>query len=188
MEIYLTSAGFVKKITNLSNNEHDKYINTAIREAQDMYLQTTIGSSLFNKLKKLIETNEIGKEENIAYKQLLDLSQWYLAYIVLSQLCVITNIKLDNAGLLQTSDTNMQPISVNDTFKVRQFYEDKADFYKKRVQEYCLEHRKDLKELTTNKCTEIKTNLYSANSCTVWLGGTRGKEMFRGYLRCNGLR
>lgn len=183
--VFLTSVGFIKSMTNLSNNEHDKFLNTAIRESQEMGLQSIIGTRLYKKLQSLVEDDTIDNSGNESYKELIDIAQWYLAYEALSKLCVITNIKLDNVGLYQTSDEHMSPISVNDTFKIKDFYENKANFYKKRIQEFCCENHSKLTELGHSKYSEMHSNLYASDSSSIFLGGVRGKRMFEGYLRCH---
>ena len=54
-------------------------------------------------------------------------------------------------------------------------YQSQADAECARLQNYLLEHRDDLPELTDNECGRIRSQLYSSVTCGVYLGGARGK-------------
>ena len=72
-EIYLISPNFVRTNTNVSSNIQDKFLQSAIREATDMDLHELVGSNLLNKLKIIIDKDEINNPENIIYKQIWDI-------------------------------------------------------------------------------------------------------------------
>ena len=100
----LTSPDFIKSMTNISDNLNGKVMQSAIREAQEDELKEIIGSVMLKKLKKLIADDEIDLPENIHYLELLDECQYFLAYEVISKLCIITSYKIDNAGVVKTND------------------------------------------------------------------------------------
>ena len=75
-EILLTSEAFVKSVTNVSDNLAGKYILPSIREAQEQGLKGIIGDCLLSKVKHLFKTNQLAG----VYKDLVDHSQYYLAY------------------------------------------------------------------------------------------------------------
>lgn len=174
-DILLTSAEFVKSATNISDNINDKVMKTAIREAQDINFKSVVGSKMYNKLKELVDGANIQYEKNAAYKNLLDEAQYYLAYLVVAKLCVITTYGLDNVGLFKKSDEHMESVDWDDVAQISAYYQHKADSYCLYLQNYILEHRKELPEIDENKCHEIRANLYSAASSGLWMGGVRGK-------------
>lgn len=174
-EILLTSEEFVKSVTNASDNINTKVMQTAIREAQEIELKEVIGSTMISKLKSLVDSGEIEDEENAAYKELLNECQYFLAYTVLVKLCMITTFKIDNIGVSKTSDENIESLGVDDTLHVQNFYQKKADYFQGILQSYILKNKANLPEICQNKCHEIKSNLYSAASGGLWLGGRRGK-------------
>lgn len=174
LDVLLTSENYVRNATNIDNNLQSMFLLSAIREAQDFGLQSIIGTALFNKLKALVASGEIAAEDNIAYKSLLDYAQMYISYKAIANLCLITNVKISNGGLQQTSDENLTVLSVDDTWTVQKHYQDKADFYAKRLQAYIIENKKSLPEIDDNTCTKMRSNLYSAASSGLWLGGRRG--------------
>lgn len=172
--VILSSEEFVKSLTNISDNIQGKFIGPALREAQDCDLEEVIGTRMINKLQDLVDNETIGNDENAAYKSLLDKAQYFMAYTVIARLIPICSFKIDNIGATTTSDDRVQNLSMNDVFKLQEIYQDKADFYKDRLQRYILMHREELPEICENKCLEIQANLYSAASNGIWLGGPRG--------------
>lgn len=172
-EVLLTNENFIRSVTIIDNNLQSKYLLSAIREAQDVGLQQIIGTPMLRKLKSLVENDTINSTSNAAYKALLDESQLYLAYQTITNLCLTTNVKVSNGGLQQTSDENLNVLSVSDTFVIRDQYQGKADFYARRLQDYILNHRSELPEISERKCTQMNAELHSAASTSVWLGGKR---------------
>lgn len=174
-EIYLVSPEFIKRNTNLSSNIQDKFLLSAIREASDIDYQEMVGTALYERLKALVGNDEIANEEYVHYRQLLEISKYFLSYSVMSRVCVIASVKIDNIGANQTSDERVQPLGMKDVFTMENYYHNKADFYKKRVQSYLLNNKDYLKELEECKCNDIRANLRSASHCNIWLGGARSK-------------
>lgn len=180
-EIYLISPNFVRSNTNVSSNIQDKFIQSAIREATDIDFQEISGSNLLIKLKKIIDKDEINNPENVLYKQLLDISKYFIAYSVISRLTVISSIKIDNIGANVTGDDNVKTLDLDDIFRIEKFYRDKADFYKKRIQDFLRENYSKIPELSECECYKVKSNTYSAASTGIWLGGARGPKSNKGY-------
>lgn len=170
----IISADFIRSITNISNNLQDKFLISAIREAQDMDFQQVVGQELYHKLTQLISADKVEEPENIYYKELLDISSYFLAYSVVARVVVISSIKLDNMGATQTNDDNINSLSINDVFKMEKHYQNKADYYKKRVQDYLIANDEHFPELWKNGCHEVHNNLYSAASSGIFVGGERG--------------
>ena len=174
-QILLTNEDFVRSITLIDNNVQSKFLLSAIREAQEVGLQEIIGTSMMNKLKSLVDDGSINEENNIYYKSLLDEAQLYIAYAAVANLCLITNVKISNGGIQQTSDENLTVLNLNDTFTFQKHLQDKADFFAKRLQSYILNNIKNLPEIDDCKRNEISATLRSAASTSLFLGGARGK-------------
>lgn len=183
VEILLTNADYVRGITYIDNNLPDKYLLSAMREAQNVGLQQIVGTKMYKKLQQMVVDGSIEEIENIAYKELLDESQLYLAYKTVANLCLITNVKISAGGLQQTSDENLTVLNINDTFTVEKHINDKADFFAKRLQGYIIQHIDNLPEIGESKCTEMEAELRSAASTSLWLGGKRSKgKNYKGYI------
>lgn len=175
INVLLTSSSFIKSITNISDNLQDKVILPALREAQEIDLKSVLGEKLLNKIKELIKDNEINDDEYAAYKDLLEQCQYFLAYQTISRLCIIVSYHIDNLGISKQRDENLDYASFSDITQLEQYYQQKADFYKLEVQNFCLNNRQALPELTDCACHKIQSNLWSMATSGLFLGGRRGK-------------
>lgn len=184
-KVLLCSVSFIKTVSNISDNISGKLIEPAIREAQDEGLRSILGDHLVDKLENLVLNNEINQEANLAYKNLLDKCQYFIAYTAIADVCMLTSVKIDNAGLEQVSDEHMEPLDMDDSFRLSEFYQKKADYLCRQLQNYVLRNRSDYPELTEDDCYNIKNNLYSAATTGLWLGGVRGRSFwgYRGWRR-----
>lgn len=177
--VILCSPDFVRLNSNISDNVNSKVLATAIRETQDDELQEILGQPLLEKLQDLIENNTIEDPENKVYKDVLDKAQMFITYKVIAEIIVMLNCKVDNAGLIQTRDENMEFMSLDDTFTLKQHYDTKASHYAYLLQNFLMENLNLIPELTEFQAWKIKSTLYSAASPSVFLGGPRGRGWFR---------
>lgn len=176
-DFLLTSEQFVKSVSNISDNLAGKYLLPAIREAQEINLRGILGDALLDKLKALGLTNALSAPENKRYRDLVDRCQYYIAYQTIAGLPYKIGFKIANIGVAKTSDTNIQPGTQGDLTVVQSYYQNKADYYAKVLQQYLLRNCKNYPELSENCCHSIRRNLYSAATCGIWLGGRRGKKL-----------
>ena len=178
-EILLSSEAFVKSVTSASDNLSGKYILPSLREAQEIGLRGILGDDLLAKLKDLIKNGTLETESGGAYKILVDHCQYYLAYMTIVEVTNKVSYKIGNFGVTKTSDENLQVASQDEIAKMQYYYESKADACCLDLQNFLLEHRKDYPELTENSCHKIESNLHSAASCGIFLGGARGRRLPR---------
>ena len=175
-EIILTSEKFVKSVTSVSDNIAGKYILPSLREAQEQGLKGILGDALLAKLKGLVANKEIDMESNAAYKILLDRCQYYLAYAAIVEVTNKVSYKIGNFGVAKSSDENLQVASQDEIGKMQYYYQSKADAHCLDLQNFLLQNRSDYPELTENCCHNIESNLHSAASCGIFLGGSRGRR------------
>lgn len=187
--VLLISEDYIKSESNLDDNTSGKYLQSAIKLAQDIELQSTIGTKLLEALQKKIinwknpnlpepqPDDFIEDPENIRYKELLDYYiQPYLLYQVLSEVIIPITYKLGNFGVMRTDDDKNIVAQKNQVDYVKKYYTDKANFFKKRLQDWVITYYGDFPELYNYKpLKDMYPNLYSASSCNLWLGGVRGK-------------
>lgn len=177
--IFLTSEAFIRSNVNINDEVHGKYVQAAMREAQDINLQQVLGTRLMKKLQDMVSGNTINNEGNEVYKECLDKCKWYLMYCTVARLMAITGVHVGNFGPNQPVDENMQSMRLSDIFQMEQYYVNKADHYCLELQNWLMEKHNELPELTKKKISEIGANLYSAASCGLWLGGARGRGVCR---------
>lgn len=171
-EILLTSEQFVKSVTNVSDNLAGKYILPSIREAQEQGLKGILGDCLLSKVKQLFETNSL---EGI-YKEVVDHCQYYLAYSAIVEVTNKVSFKIGNFGVAKSTDENLQVASYDEIVKMQYYYQTKVDAYCLELQQWLLQNRESIPELTECHCRRLSSNLQSAASCGVYLGGARGKN------------
>ena len=174
-EILLSSESFVKSVTSVSDNLSGKYILPSLREAQEIGLRNILGDGLLAKLKELVKYRTIGEEGNTMYRELLDRCQYYLAYVTIVEVTNKTTFKIGNFGVSKSSDENMQIATQDEVAKMQYYYQSKSDACCLDLQNWLIENRTSFPELNDNDCRRISSNLYSAASCGIFLGGVRGK-------------
>ena len=175
-KILLVSANFIKNVTNIDDNMPGKLIEPAIYEAQVEGLRTVLGDCLVDRLEELVRTDEIDKEGYEMYKALLTKCQYYLTYTVMANICMLTAVKVSPAGLEQVSDEHMEPLDMTDSFRLQSFYQKKADYLCHQLQNWVLDHKTAFPELRECDCHKMKSNLFSAATTGLWLGGIRNKR------------
>lgn len=179
--VLLCSPDFIRLNSNISDNVNSKVLATAIREVQEDELQEIMGQLLIEKLQDMVEDGTIEDRVNFHYKNALDKAQMFITYKVIAEVLVMLNMKIDNAGLIQTRDENMDYMDLDDTFTMKNYYDTKASHYAYLLQNYLMEHLSEIPELTECQAWKIRSTLYSAASPNVFLGGARGRGWFRFY-------
>ena len=187
-KILLVSANFIKNISNISDNISGKLIEPAIYEAQNEGLRGVLGDALVDRLEELVDTGDIDESGYEMYKELLTKCQYFLAYTAIANVCMLTAVKIDNAGLEQVSDEKMDPLDMDDSFRLQSFYQKKADYLCHQLQNYVLRNRAAYPELRECDCRMMKANLFSAATTGLWLGGRRNpnrySRLYLPYRKC----
>ena len=169
--ILLTSEKTFKALTPISENISANYILPAIRLAQDIDLEPTIGTPLIKAIQEQI------KKGKVEYKELVDdYIQPFLCYAAVAHLVPEVAFKIANAGVLRTDDEKMTNVSSSEVDKVMNHYKFLSDTYKDRLQKHLIANYHNYPELSQYKgLDELRANLYSAATCGLALGGQRGK-------------
>ena len=172
-EVLLTSESFVKSVTSISENVFGRYLLPSIREAQETSLRSVLGDSLTDRLKEAVSSPEKAEKK---YMDLIDRLQYFLAYSSIVELIPKVQFKIGNAGVVKTTDEQIQTATFSEIEKMIFFYQSKADAECYKLQQFLLRNYLDYPELSENDCRSIRANLTSAASCGLWLGGSRGKR------------
>lgn len=178
-KILLISEDYIKTNSNLNDNVWGEYLLPAIREAQDMGLQMIIGECLYHRILNLVDGGEIADSGNTAYKHLLDeYIQTYLLYQVLTDLVPIIGTKQANLGTVISNDEHVVSLTEGERNRVKNYFQIRADFYCRRMQEYLLKNKDLYPELDEcDVCGKMEQNLKSAATTGLWLGGFRGRRI-----------
>lgn len=198
-EVILTTCEFVKGLLNVSDNLSAKYLRPAIDEAQEIGLRTILGDKLLDKLKDIVLRNagggsfspesfdasfETSHPEFAPYIALLKRPefQYYLAYAAAALVIPKVSYKIANAGVVRSTDEHVVAPSFEEVKATQGEYQGKADYFCRRLQGWLLEHRTAYPEIDEITAYGIRSNLYSAATCGIFLGGARGREeVFGGF-------
>lgn len=135
--ILLISEETLKEMSLIGDNVESQFILPAIELAQEQGLQTIIGTKLLRKLQTLVDDGSITAETNSKYKELLDdYITIYLSYQVMSEIQIPLSYKMRNSGLIQNQDDKQITLSLKDVMFIKQFYDDKALWFSKRLSDY----------------------------------------------------
>lgn len=158
-DVMLIAPDDVKSATYINYNVDDATLAPAIRETQEVWLQTIIGTRLYNRVLELvfnaIEGTEdtIDDEDNAPYKDLLD--GYIIPYLQAKVQAVIIlpgSYPTRNMGVVHPSDANLNEQALRDILKVQQRYNATADRYATLLSRFLCENRKAFAELNTGKC------------------------------------
>lgn len=133
--VLLISEDYLKSESFLDDNVSGKYLLTAIKLAQDVELQSIVGTKLLQSIQKKVYDNEIDLDANSYYKDLLDnYIQPFLLYQVLSEIVIPISYKMSNFGVMQSSDEKDYAVDNKQVNSLRTYYQNKANVYKERLQ------------------------------------------------------
>lgn len=167
----------IKTYSTIDMNVAGKYLTEAIRSAQNIDLCQIIGSRLLSKLETIVESGDIELDAYKAYKYLLNgYIKDFLLYSVQENLVIPISYKFTNAGIMITEDEKMYQPDKSKIDLIKDYYTDKKNYYKKRLQDYLVGNCKLFPELSMNKSGDQVPNLYSSSDSPIWLGGYYSKK------------
>ena len=136
-QVYFISETTLKNYTSINDNVDSGSLRQAIRTAQLINLQESLGTSLYNKLADLVDTGDISDPSNSNYKSLLDnycvdvVIQYSLFYALDDFI-----YKFMNVGLVQGFSEQGSSLDIS-TFKmIKNSARDRAEFFDNRLREH----------------------------------------------------
>lgn len=144
--VFLISEAKVRQFTDINNNVDTELIKNNIRVAQDYYLQSTIGTNLYNKIMSDVENNTLaGQYETI----LNDYIQDFLLYATYYETLESIYLRPRNNGLLRPNGgENSDPVDKDIYNMKRQSIENKMAYYNERLTNYIIEEEQQFPELS----------------------------------------
>lgn len=174
----------VRTLSNISDNVNSKVLAAAIRTVQDDELMLIVGEPLLDKLKDVKENggpeitpDQKAPAERSIYTEVIEKAKMFIINKVIAELIVMINYKIDNAGLIQTSDDNIECLGIDDTLTLKGYYDSRADHYAHLLQNFLIENLSRIPELTQPQVYKIHATLHSAGNPSVFLGGARGRGL-----------
>jgi hypothetical protein len=179
-DVLLCSETFVKQVSSISDNVAGKYLRPSILEAQEVGLKSIIGSCLLDHLKNLYAEGQLASQ----YKELVDRAQYFITYTAIVEITMKVSYKVGNFGVTKSNDENLNVATFDEIGKLQYYYQTKADYCKLELQQWLLDNSGLFPELKACDCERMKSNLYSAATCGLWLGGPRSKGLPGGKCKC----
>ena len=172
--------------TLFSNNVDDGYLNSTIITCQEVYLEQVTGTALYHKLQELVYNQITGQEDGIyapgneAYKDLLEeMVKPYLKARATVDVMYPIAYKIRNAGVMRTSDTNLQPADMNDIKYLEKQYLTYVAEYEQRLSKYLCENKELFPELAADVPAYFdkpSVGKNYANECGLWLGSKKNNS------------
>lgn len=153
--ILLISEKTIKENSLVSNNVDGKYIQNAIRTAQDISLQPIIGQKLFERLCEGVSNDNLSELETELIRTYI---QPVLLNAVMSDLVLQLTYKFRNLGAVQTTDTNIMIPSLTDLEYIRNDYNLKCTFYMNRLSDFLEANCTKFSQYPGCECGKLKAN------------------------------
>lgn len=154
---FLITEAKVRAFTDINNMVDTDLLKNNIRVAQDYYLQSIIGTLLYEKLLSDVDSNTLTG----AYKTLVDdYIQDYLLYATYYESLESIYLRPRNNGLLRPNGgENSDPVDKSLYEMKRQSIENKMTYYAEKLTDYIIEEQASYPELNeSNKLYEQVPN------------------------------
>jgi len=131
--VLLVSEQRMKQWTSLDNNIRIDVLTPSILQAQDIYIQDTLGTAFYTRLKQGVVANDLNADESLFLKDYVGpcLIQ-YALYLLLPSL----KYKMVEKGILNGTSEETQPTTLDEMKYLRDSAMDTAEFYNKRMLEF----------------------------------------------------
>jgi len=131
--VLLVSEQRMKTWTSLDNNIRIDVLTPSILNAQSVYVQQSLGTKFYDRLKAGVKLNDLTANENTFLKDYVGpMLMQYSLYILLPNL----KYKLTEKGILNGTSEETQPTGLDEMKYLRQSAMDLAQFYDERLREY----------------------------------------------------
>jgi len=131
--VLLVSEQRLKQWTSLDNNTRDEEITPSILDAQNVYIQQTLGTPLFNYIKEgIINTTLNADEITLLNEYIAPSLMQYALYLILPNI----KYKIVEKGILNGTSEETGATSLDELKYLRQSTLDLAQFYDARLREF----------------------------------------------------
>jgi hypothetical protein len=135
--VLLVSEQRMKQWTSLDNNIRIDLLTPSIIQAQDIYIQDTLGTKFYKRLKAGVIANDLTTNESTFLKDYVGpcLIQ-YALYLLLPSL----KYKMVEAGIVNGTSEETQATTLEEMQYLRESALDTAQFYNQRMLEYLIDN------------------------------------------------
>lgn len=170
-QVYFISADKLKEDTVINENTDNKLISPTILMAQDIYIQSILGTSLYTELKNQIQNNTVS---TLNQTLLTDYLQTAIKYYCMAELTTPLTYKFMNKSIVVKNSENSTTVSPEQLSQIKNYYLNHAEWYAKRIVKYLQENQTQyplwLGGNTAIDDIQPRTNTYTTG---MFLGNTR---------------
>jgi len=143
---------YLRKNTAVNDAVDAELIRVAIYTAQDMYVQLSLGTDLYVKLKNEIDAGTLaGVYLTLMQNYVMSATLWF----TMVELYPLLFVKHDNGGLHHRTSDDTTNIETNTYLALRDDARSKAAFYDKRLKDYLCVNSSSYPEYSTNQPPDI---------------------------------
>ena len=131
--VLLVSEQRMKQWTSLDNNIRIDVLTPSILQAQDLYIQDTLGTPFYNRLKEGVKNNDLNADEQSFLTDYVGTTlMQYALYLILPHL----KYKFVEKGILNGSSEETDSTNLEELKYLRETALDTAQFYDERMREF----------------------------------------------------
>ena len=135
--VLLVSEQRLKQWTQLDDNVRMNEITPHILQAQDIYIQNSCGTLLYDRIKDGVQADDLNANETTLLKDYIGPTlMQYALYLMLPSI----KYKVANQGVLNGSSEETTPTTLEELKYLRQTVLDLAEFYNKRLVKYFIDN------------------------------------------------
>ena len=154
--VLFISEAKLKDSTAINLNVDPQILLPYVLQAQRIYIETKLGTTLYEKLESLITAGTIGNVGNEAYKTLVDdYIQDALVHYAIVEALPFISYKIANGSITQKNSENGTAATKNDVDWLIRKQMDSAEFYGQRIIDYLIYKTSSFPEYSSNSNADI---------------------------------
>lgn len=152
-EVLFINADYMKRYTHLNDSVEEGYLTPSIKLAQDKYVQSFLGTDLFDKLKADIVAGTVtGDYETLMDDYVREVTMWWAMVEYLPN----SHTRVDNGGLVVRTSDDAQIPTQGEIRRLIAAARDNAQHYSKRMVDYLCDNSILFPEYSTNTGADIR--------------------------------
>ena len=146
-EVLFINADYMKRYTHLNGSVEEDYLTPSIKLAQDKYVQSFLGTDLFDKLKADVVAGTVtGDYETLMDDYVREVTMWWAMVEYLPN----SHTRVDNGGLVVRTSDDAQIPTQGEIRRLIAAARQNAQHYSKRLIDYLCNNSSSFPEYSTN--------------------------------------
>ena len=133
MKILFISEETLKQNTSLQFNIDSKLLTNLIWESQNIYIHSLVGTALYNELITQVSGSTVtSANATLLNEYVIPTLQAYVKF----EAPIEISFKFANSALLKQTPENTESISLDDMFRIRSVFKNKAEWFAERLKDF----------------------------------------------------